>query len=247
MPETMQVPAVGKVKRQWVFAGLALSAGIVGYAYWARSRLPAEEAPGEGDAYGGEQWSPDAYAGATEPGGSTVEPVEGAAPLTNADWAQRVTDLLEGAGFERTFAATTIGKYLSGNPLTLSEKLLIQTAIALLGYPPAGALPIVSAPDTPTTTPPATTLARPGGVRKISSARRGGGATLVVGWTQVAGATSYDIYLNGTPRATSHATYRTLGSVTPLRRGTTYRIKVRARAGTKVGPFSAEVRMSTTS
>jgi hypothetical protein len=164
MAEEVQVPAIGKVDRKWVFAGLAAVGGIVVYAWWRRGQNAAvAPVPGEGDVVPADIGASgtDAFSGATSPGGAGFdEPTIDTTPNTNAEWSQRVIDLLEGAGFDRTFAATTIGKYLSGQPLALSEKLLVQTAIALLGNPPAGALPIISAPETPTTTTPPTTTVK---------------------------------------------------------------------------------------
>jgi len=189
MPDPqVNVPAVGKVDRKWVMAGLAASAGIVVYAYWRRSQT-AETPATEGDQYAaGDEWSPDAYAGAVAPGGETYDPggVE-VAPLTNAEWTQRVIDLLDGAGFERNFAATTVGKYLAGQQLNTAEKLLMQTAIALLGYPPSGAIPIQSAPE-PVVPPVSSPLAAP-----VLSVRRVGGGRYIMTWSKVSDATGYQL------------------------------------------------------
>jgi hypothetical protein len=153
----VKVPGVGNVDRKWVFAGLAASAGIVVYAYWRRSQAPAES-PVEGDQYAtGDEYTPDAYIGATSPGGETYDPndIETNIPTTNAEWSQRVIDALESVGYDRMKAATTVGKYLGGQPLDATEKLIMQVALAMLGNPPAGALPIISAPAG--TTPPPNT------------------------------------------------------------------------------------------
>ena len=151
---SVNVPAVGKVKRQWVVAGLAAVAGIVVVAYWRAARTPVEEPAQEGtEGVAGDEWSPDAYAGATAPGGASFIPgdtASDATPGTNVEWAQRVVDLLEGVGYDRNKAAATIGKYLAGQPLDGTEKLIVQAALALLGNPPAGALPIITAGSAPT-------------------------------------------------------------------------------------------------
>jgi len=165
MPDPqVNVPAVGKVDRKWVFAGLAAVSGIVVYAYWRRSQAPEEELPGEGDQYAtGDDYTPDAYIGATQPGGETYDPnaTETNVPTTNQEWSQRAIDALESVGYTRDKAATTIGKYLAGQPLDLAEKLIIQVAIAMMGNPPAGALPIISAPSTPVTPAPTPTPGTP--------------------------------------------------------------------------------------
>jgi hypothetical protein len=189
--ENVNVPGVGKVDRRWVFAGLAASAGVVVYAYWRRSQTAEVAAPGEGDQFVPEDWSPDAYIGATAPGGETYDPtISEEAVTTNAVWAQRVVDLLEGVGYDRNKAAATVGKYLSGQPLDATEKLIIQTAIALLGNPPAGALPIITAPSTPTTTTPAAAgkLATP---TMHASAGDPRNTNYALSWTKIPGATHY--------------------------------------------------------
>jgi hypothetical protein len=166
------VPGIGKVDRKWILAGGAAVAGIILFTYWRNSRLPDEELPEEGAEYAaGDQWTPDAYIGASAPGGETYDPnaITENVPGTNAEWSQRVIDALESVGYDRNKAATTVGKYLAGQPLDLTEKLIIQTAIAMLGNPPAGALPIISAPSTPTTPPPS----GGGGTTKPPSTPRG--------------------------------------------------------------------------
>jgi hypothetical protein len=166
MPDTpaapkgdVKLPGVGNVDRKWVLAGGAAVAGIVVFAYWRNSRLPTDPAV-EGDQYAtGDNYTPDAYVGAVQPGGETYDPNDGTTnvPTTNAEWSQLVIDALESVGYDRAKAAQTVGKYLAGQPLDTSEKLIIQVAIAMLGNPPAGALPIISAPASTTTPPPSGT------------------------------------------------------------------------------------------
>jgi hypothetical protein len=159
MPDTVKLPVIGPTKKGWVWAGGLAVAGAVIYSYWRSSTTPVA-APGEGElttddlAYTGDV---DAFAGARTPGGETYDPsIPGdGPPTTNAEWTQRVIDSLEGVGYTRDMAANTIGKYLSGQPLTAAERILIQAAIAIWGNPPAGALPMIDAP-TPPTQPPGT-------------------------------------------------------------------------------------------
>jgi hypothetical protein len=189
----VNVPGIGGVKRGWlIIGGLAVSAGVI-YAYW-RSSAGGTVPPSEGDILAEDlAYEPDAYAGATLPGGAAYDPdSEGnQTPLTNAEWTQRVVDMLVNiSGYDPMQASTTVGKYLSGQPLTPAEKLLIQTAIALLGPPPAGQLPMIDAGTPPTgTTPPATgtKLATPTGLRV--TVNRPGYFEFV--WTRVPGATFY--------------------------------------------------------
>jgi hypothetical protein len=151
----VNVPGAGKVNRTWLWAGAAAVAGIVAFAYMRRSGQDTTATEGEYSA--GDQWSPDAFSGATAPGGETYDPNDTEThftfPTTNAEWTQRVVDMLANAGYDITFATATIGKYLSGQALTAAEKIATQAGIAMMGNPPAGALPILSAPE-PVVAPP---------------------------------------------------------------------------------------------
>lgn len=242
MAEQVTVPAVGKVDRKWVLAGGAAVAGIVGYAYLRRSRAPALE-PGSDEqldeaGYVPSDWSPDAYVGATTPGGETYDPQ---LPLesvtTNAQWTQRVVDMLEGVGYDRAKAAQTVGKYLAGQPLDTTEKLTIQTAIALLGNPPAGALPILSAPST-APTPTATKLAKPVLRYSVGDPRN---TNYALAWTKVSGAAYYLLRRASGPGApTSAAVIGTYRRTPALVRGATYTYQVRAIAVPGTGKQSSD-------
>lgn len=242
MPDTpapkgdVNVPGIGKMDRKWVFAGLAAVAGIVVYAYWRSSQTP-EPSPEEGDQYAtGDDYTPDAYIGATQPGGETYDPnaSETNVPTTNAEWSQRAIDALESVGYERSTAASAVGKYLAGTPLNLAEKLIIQIAIAMLGNPPAGSLPIISAPDTPTTPPPATSakLATPTLRMGVGDPRN---TFYQLTWTKVPGAVTYTLKreLPSSMRAglSLPGTTRRVG---PLQRNYEYQYRVQAHAPGKL-------------
>lgn len=246
MAEQVNVPGIGKANRTWVIGGLAAVAGIVIYAYMRRSSAQGPE-PGSDEqldaaGYIPSDWSPDAYVGATRPGGETYDPsdVADTTPLTNAEWSQRVVDLLEGVGYDRNKAAATVGKYLSGQPLDASEKLIIQTAIALLGNPPAGALPILSTPSTPTTTPPSTStkLAKPT-MRYWAGDPRN--TIYGLAWNRIPGAAYYLVQRSAGPGApTSVGVIGTQRLTPPLRRGATYSYHVRAIAVPGTGKTSSD-------
>jgi hypothetical protein len=231
----VKVPGVGNVDRKWVFAGLAASAGIVVYAYWRRSQAPAES-PVEGDQYAtGDEYTPDAYIGATAPGGETYDPnaIETNIPTTNQEWSQRAIDALESVGYTRDKAATTIGKYLAGQPLDLAEKLIIQVAIAMMGNPPAGALPIISAPSTPTApTPTSNKLATPVLRMGVGDPRN---TFYQLTWTKVPGATIYGLKRElPSSMVTGIMLPGTSRRVGPLRRGYEYQYRVQAHAPGKL-------------
>lgn len=190
MAETVNVPGVGKARTIWVVAAGAAIVGIVAYAYMRRASQPVL---GEGDVTPGDQWSPDAYTGATAPpGGETYDPSDTTftdqPPRTNAEWTQRVVDWLVNVGqYDMQFTANTIGKYLSGNPLNAGEKLLVQAGIGAMGSPPAGALPIISAPEPTAPAPPGAKLPRPSGLH-LTANRRG---YFAFNWSPVRGTTYY--------------------------------------------------------
>jgi hypothetical protein len=193
----VKIVGIGKIPRSWLLAGGAAVAGIVVYAYIRRSRVAPELEPGSEEqldaaGYVPSDWSPDAFVGATTPGGAAYDPqVDRLDVTTNAEWSQRVIDLLTDVGYDRTKAATTIGKYLSGQPLDGVEKLIVQTAIAMLGNPPAGALPIISLPSAYPTTPSTPTTAPPPPSLAVRPAIGKGSGRYVATWGSVPGATGY--------------------------------------------------------
>jgi hypothetical protein len=248
MPEQVNVPAVGKVDRRWVFAGLAASAGIVVYAYWRRSQegAAAGEPGGEGSEYVPEDWSPDAYVGATAPGGETYDPsITEAPPTTNPAWVRFVTGLLEAAGFESGFIVTALGKWFAGNPLTETEKQLVQSAIGLGGNPPSGPIPIISAPGTPTTpptTPPSSNKLATPTLRVSAGDPRN--TNYLLSWSKVPGAQSYLLKRELGPGSPSGIVVIGTSRRTPaLKRRYTYQYRVQARAVGKLpSNWSAPVR-----
>jgi hypothetical protein len=242
MPENVNVPGVGSVDRKWVIAGLGGVAAIVVYAYWRRSQAPEEEPLGEGDTYAGDDYTPDAYVGAEQPGGATYVPdVEDTTINTNAEWAQRVVDLLEGVGYDRNKAAATIGKYLAGQPLDTTEKILVQAAIGLLGNPPGGALPIISGPTPTVPTPTTTKLGTP--TLHVGAGLRSN-TIYQLSWTKVPGATHYVVKRELGPGSPAYAVTTSTARKTPsLKRRYTYQYRVQAQAlGKTSSNWSAPVR-----
>lgn len=166
MAGQITLPGIGPVDRRWVYGGVALVAGIVGYAWWQRSRGgPVAEvtaAEAELDPLTGLPVVPQAGGGYTNP-----NPVQSVIDLTNPDeirtnvqWSQAVTDRLTLIGsWDSGFIAATIGKYLANQALQPDEQTLIRTAWAYAGKPPEGPAMFVPAPTGGggTTTPPPAT------------------------------------------------------------------------------------------
>lgn len=162
---TVKIPGLGPMKKTYVYAGVALVIGIVGYAYWTRSKgddvvyLDPAELP-----YG-EQLDPDA---STTPGleynnDDDDDPTFGA-PRSNIEWSDRAVTRLEWLGYDGQLVATTIGKYLARQGLTPAEQEMIRTIHGLIGRPPEGDYPIIAVPNPPgggTTDPPPPTGNKP--------------------------------------------------------------------------------------
>lgn len=78
---------------------------------------------------------------------------------SNAEWAQYVESYEENnLGADAPTVGNAIGKYLTGQPLTTDQIGLVQSAIAIAGYPPVsgpnGNPPNYVTANTGTTTPP---------------------------------------------------------------------------------------------
>src|SRR5215216_414316 len=108
---TMKIPGIGPVEKKWVYVGGAAVAGIVGYAYWNKTR--AENSEVEISDYTTEpdyamDSGVDSY---VNPGGSQAPVNEDnlAAPTTNAEWSQQAKDILIDLGFEPLAVGVAIG------------------------------------------------------------------------------------------------------------------------------------------
>lgn len=141
----VDLPVIGEVESRWLWIGGAAVAGIVGYAWWARSRggpigadVTVDPATGAGEEGGGRPLSP--------PPGGTVDLTEGTIS-TNEQWANRAVERLSEVGYEPGFVATAVGKYLARQPLNPDEVDVVRTAWALIGRPPQSAPPITETPE----------------------------------------------------------------------------------------------------
>jgi hypothetical protein len=151
MAETVKLPGAGPVKKTWVYAGGALLVGIVGYAYYKRSRAPVVE-PINPDALPEDRVP---FTDAQVSSGLGESQTAGA-PVTVSDWVRQATDRLIELGGDATLIASALGKYVTHQKLTEPEADLVRQAVGQFGYPTndAGSYPIILAPVT--TTPPPT-------------------------------------------------------------------------------------------
>ncbi len=135
------VKVAGKpVKKVYVIVGGA-ALTFVGFRWW-KSRGAGEtssEAAGvdESSADFLAESGPGSASGGS--GGYAEQVVAAQGALTNSAWAQEAVSLLSGVGWESQAVATALGKYLAGTPLTPTEVLIVNAALALNGRPPQGA------------------------------------------------------------------------------------------------------------
>lgn len=152
---TVKIPGIGPVEKKWVYIGGAFVVGIVGYAYWNKSRADAAESDvsdfTEGPGYAMDS-GVDEY---VNPGGSQppVEEDYVTAPTTNAEWAQKAIKILVDTGYDPIEASVAVGRYMSRKSLTGTQANMIRAASAQLGPPPVGSYPITITPTTPTPKP----------------------------------------------------------------------------------------------
>lgn len=234
---TVDVPAVGRVKKQYVIGGAALVAGIVGYAYWR-----AAQAPVDYPAYSEEDVATDGITdtaggsagGSANSGGSSTD--SSTSPDTDSEWVQMATEALAGS-FELSAVQTALGRYITHQTVTAAQEDIIRSAIGAMGYPPGGQYSIITGTGS---TPSA--LTEPKGLKVGAKTA----TTVVLSWTAVAGASGYRVYRTGVPVnvGQSVAPTITVGGLTP---GKQYTFHVRAQDSSgKTGPRSADIKATTT-
>lgn len=147
---TITVPGIGPVRREYIVAAVAVVAGIVGYAWWARAPI-GEPTPPADPAF--DAFASDAAGGVVSGtgGGYTITAPDPATlpPRTNAEWATRAVDRLADIGYEAGHVALVLGKYLGRLDLTTAEADIARTAIAMLGPPPVGEYTVKTASAPP--------------------------------------------------------------------------------------------------
>lgn len=209
MADTVKLPAIGQVKKNYVYAGLAAVGGIVIYAYW-KSRSQAV-APSEGDLVPSGSSDVRTPPSTVDVGtGATIDETQGA-PTDFASWAQRAVQLMTEQGYDPAAVSAALGKLYARLPLNADEARLARTAKGLLGEPPGGSWPITEA-IVPTPSP--TTPKRPGaptGLRVIWQANH---KQYVLSWNPVGGATGYGVYRNGQKFAFVNDTNKAIGNQT---------------------------------
>lgn len=197
MPETVKLPAFGPVKKQYVFAGVALVGGILVYAWWKYAGAGATTPP-ELEPFEPELSPPDLGIGGVSTGGGTSD--TGLEFITtNAQWTNAAVAKMVDLGYDAIKVSAALGKFLANQCVVLEEQTWINTALGLQGKPPVGEHSIRLCETTPSPTPtptPAARLPAPTGLRKV---RNAGTGSALIDWNSVAGANWYRVYRDGAP------------------------------------------------
>lgn len=256
---TVKIPGIGPVEKKYVYAGVAVVAGIVGYAYWQARQAPADSGVSAqaDDSTGLEGDAGDVGPGASDyvnPGGSQGSPIEvdnNPLPTSNAEWTRLALDYLTSNGYDFMTVSVALGKYLAHQSVTAAEADIIRTANAVLGAPPSGTYTITITPST--TAPPTggtggstTNTALPKAPTGLKTWGNGPSRlTVPLQWNKVTNAVGYRVYRNGVSENVGHSvdTKITVGGLQP---NTTYKFHVRAmNASGKTGPASGVLTVKT--
>jgi nucleoid-associated protein YgaU len=151
MSETVEIPKIGKLKKEYVVAGVAVVGGVVGYAWWRHRTDSAAPVPTAAPPTG-DYVNPNP--GVTS-GSQNTNAVPADVITTNDQWTQHALDMLaKYTSYDSHFAAQALAKWLGHLGLTADEKVLVITARGLAGDPPVGGpYPILDALPVPTPTP----------------------------------------------------------------------------------------------
>jgi hypothetical protein len=194
---SVKVPALGPVKKTYLYVGGAALAGIVFFAYISRGR--------DNTAVGVDPDTTSLPDASLPTQTTTTIPDNTDVISTNSVWTQRAVEFLSGVGVDPQYAAVTLGKYLSKQAMTSAEQAIALAARAAFGEPPVGGpYPIYS---TPVAVPAATTpLATP----QLHVQPPVGKVSVKIAWTPVPNTSGYRLYNNGKHVASQAGTVRTV-------------------------------------
>lgn len=250
MTTDIKIPGIGPVDKKYVYAGGALVAGIVVYAYWNASRsanAEPETSDYTGEAEDGSDYayddSVDEYTGATgsqPPVNVDTNPL----PSNNAEWTTQAIDKLTDIGYDGITVSIALGKYLARQDLTASQADIVRQATALLGNPPVGEYTIkvgesTTPPPTTTNPPPVSGSSLPAPTGLTTWGNGASRLTVPLKWNAVPGASYYRVYRSGVSENinSSQDTQTTIGG---LQANKSYTFHVRAVGSDgKYGPKSA--------
>lgn len=222
MTETVKVPAVGPVKKQYVYVIGAAVAGFIAYAWWRAGSGGAALEPEFAD-----ETLPD-NTGTTPPvvTDPRVDVDDRVGFVDNAGWSQAATDRLVALGYDAQAVSNALGKFLQRQPLTSQEAVIARAALGQLGQPPQyGPWQVVEQQ-----TPAAVGMTAPTGLARVGSYPD----RVVLTWNPVPGAAGYQVRRDGG----GVANHTTPGHTSNLPAGRTYTFRVRARNA--VGQYGPE-------
>lgn len=161
-------------------AWIAVVAGGLALGYYINKRSAANNQPSD-------QQLAESGVGT---GGGTFLPInppsdtgdDDAIPDTNQTWANKAITWLTAQNMDALVASSAVNKYINGQTLSVQESALIAMALGHFGPPPEG---IGSPPDNPNPTMPTN-------FHVVSTI----GPVVMLAWSPVAGATSYEIRWN---------------------------------------------------
>lgn len=205
---------------------------IVGYVLYTRYNGQAEAVPADPDATEAVASDSGLRVPQTDPevGNTSTGSTQKALPTTNAEWLADATDFLVGRGTPSSAAFNALNKALGGEPLTPAEMALVSQAISALRTPPEGMPPLQASTAT---TPGGAKLGAVTGLKATAVNK----TSISWAWTKVAGAEGYNIYLNGVKRTPALFASQSIAGLKP---NTSYTIRVAARKGTAVGPYTSQ-------
>lgn len=163
MSDEVHLPGGTEASKKWLIWGGSAAGLYVMYRWYAARKASAAAAAAGPSALPVDTSNIGAAQGNTgfsnpDPGAGPSS-VNSTAVTTNAQWATKVEQDLVNMGYDPQALATSIGLYLSSQPLTLDQQNMVRVAWAMDGKPPESSnLPIIPAQTPPTgggtTTPP---------------------------------------------------------------------------------------------
>lgn len=233
---TVAVPAVGRVKKQYVYVGGAVVVGVVGYAYWRRSAAVPADIPAyteEDVAADGVTATGGGAAGAPANSGGRVTD-SSTSPDSDNEWVQQASEALAGV-YDEGALSVALGRYITHEGLTAPQKEMVQAAIGRVGYPPGGHYPLTS-----DMSPSPSTFGEPRDLKATSTAT----TAVALSWSPVSGASGYHVFRSdvGIIGDASGTTFTAKG----LEPNRSYTFTVAARTATGAdGPHSAPLTRKT--
>lgn len=243
MDGTVDVPAVGRVKKRYVLIPAGVAAAFVAWRwYQARQETPAPAgSDGLYTSADTSEYGLSTTGGATNVTGNTgaiTTDATGDAIDTNVEWSNEVLTKLGNQGYDGPTVSAALGEFLARRALDKNEASIARTAMAVAGQPPEGRpWSVIEEAGTGTGTLPA-----PANVHVTAT----GPEYVNLAWSTVDGAGWYVVYNSATGTMAVRANQ---GSVTVygLKPNTTYGFQVAAvgttgREGTRSSAVSAKTK-----